>query len=180
MTAAPHLANTFLLLLQTSAHSERIGHMWGGNASLQPVDQKNDIRLVQWNIQRNHKWNDTIPIKNSLLTCTVFLFSKFQFIDIKALSLTAKVRCTVLFEIDFFRLPSKLIETRLERFGQYVLSVTRWSYCTAKTAMYQCNDCRSKKVKTSFGCMNATTCSNFPARSFVDHFNGLSVNLHFS
>lgn len=35
-----HLADTFPLLLQTSAHSGRTGHMRGGNASLQPVRKK--------------------------------------------------------------------------------------------------------------------------------------------
>lgn len=38
-----YLAGTFLLPLQTSAHSEHSGHMRGGNASPQPVEQEKRI-----------------------------------------------------------------------------------------------------------------------------------------
>lgn len=38
-----HLEDTFPLLLQTSAHSGRTGHMRGGNASLQPVGEKKGL-----------------------------------------------------------------------------------------------------------------------------------------
>lgn len=34
-----YLASTFLLPLQTSAHSGRSGRRWGGNACLQPVEE---------------------------------------------------------------------------------------------------------------------------------------------
>lgn len=55
-----YLAGTFLLPLQTSAHSGHSGHMWGGNAYLQPVENEmfyffniypinpNSDKLINW------------------------------------------------------------------------------------------------------------------------------------